>query len=548
MSLSVTRPIVILGEDGCLGWPLSLYLAQANPSTPIILIDNLLRRRLMKQLGSTSLMPILDTAQRLRTGRGLLGLENMRFVRVDVNSKALAALVRERKLVAVYNNRIRSRFFPPKTVWNGAQSAKRERVVVSFAAARPRPVKRKVSSNEGAWETFRQDHFPHRHINLNPGTLGSPAREVSEAMRDFHSDDRVAHPLVQYRNGRDVVVRAMATAKKLWRTEAHALHITPGATACSSLLALSLARLADRLGWPLRVLTTAHEHIGGLRAFERLPEFHVRRLTVREMRDRDAFRCQVSRYYPDIVLFSHAAYDSGCILPVNQWASDIKTLCPHAWTLADISQSLGLLPPPFEHMDVLFASGHKWLFGPRGTGLLWTNERFRRAVGRLNWSGEPLLTDHDQAGFALAGAMDFAVFAGLNAALDLHALVGGDDIARERSVQLCGFFRHKLSTLLQRLGIQHQYLDASIGRRGKTGVLTVSFPSFDPHPLCQQLDQRGVHAKCIKDCAHSERPRRLLRFGFPYYENEQRLTHALTIMETCLQECREHGGTRIVTL
>lgn len=813
MSRSLTRPIMILGGDGYLGWPLSIRLARANPSTPIILVDNLLRRRLVKRENGDSLLPILEPEQRLAACQEIFGLDNMEFVYLDVNSKAFDTLVGERKPAAVYhlaqqgsapysmrgdeqalftlrNNeegnlrllwavkkhvpdchivklgsfgeyaisgldvaegyfvpsyrgkqagepvpypreaddfyhaskindtnyisvacrkwglrvtdimqctvfgswtpdiddrrelftrldydecfgtvanrflaqaicgqaltvygtghqrtglmslhdtvqslaqlwnqapsegahrvinhlteesysvnelaqtirelagragfpvdiqrgvydprgeavpakldyrierrhvrervkpvtlmemvlttlrmlmpyreRIKDRMFAPKTLWNDAPppSAKDDRVVVTLSAARRRTVCRDASSNETEWERFRQDHFPYRHINLNPGTLGSPSRDVLEAMQDSQKGERLAHPLAQYRDGRDILTQTIATGERLWHTGAHALHIGFGATACSGLIALNLARLADRLGWPLRVITTAHEHIGGLGAFEKMPEFQIRYLSAREMRDPDAFKRQVAQYYPDIALFSHVAYDSGRVLPVDTWSAAVKDVCPHAWTLVDVSQSLGLLPPPFEHADVLFGSAHKWLFGPRGTGLLWTNERFRQSVGRLNWSGEPLLTDPTQGGFAPTGAMDFSTFAGLKAALDLHWRVGGDDAARRRSTNFCAFFKPQLQALLERHGIEHRTFDAQDGGLPcDAGMLAVSFPFFDPYSLYQRLDERMVHTKCIKDNGKNDRPRRLLRFGFPYYENEPRLTNALGIIEDCL--------------
>ena len=67
-------------------------------------------------------------------------------------------------------------------------------------------------------------------------------------------------------------------------------------------------------------------------------------------------------------------------------------------------------------------------------------------------------------------------------------------------------------------------------------MLTVQFEQYDPYPLYQAMNERGVHCKCIKDLSKSGQPRQLLRFGVPYYETEARLEKALSVMNLCLQK------------
>lgn len=469
-----------------------------------------------------------------------------RHITENVQAESLSEVVsRTLYMLLPHRDRINTRLFTPTTFWNtpDGDADAASAVVIPLGVSQGPTSDRAPApnSNETTWETFRREHFPYRHINLNPGTLGTPSRDVLDAMQAYQAGEVLAQPLAQYRKGKEALAETLDAANRLWPSRDHTLQVSAGASQCSNLLALGIARKTARLGRPLRLLTTPHEHIGGLGAFEKMPEFEICYLTRRELRDPAAFKRLATQLKPDIGFFSHIAYDTGHILPVTQWAEILKTACPEACVLIDISQSLGLMAPPFEHSDAVFGSCHKWLFGPRGTGLLWTTADFRQSVGALHWSGEPLAPNPDDAGFSPAGGMDFSALAGMAAALQLHEQLG-TDTARERSAQLARSFRPKLSALLERHGIAHNFLTTHDGRVGEAGVLTVSFPDYDPYPVYHAMNQRIVHAKCIKDRGKDGRDRRLLRFGLPCYETEARLAEALTVFEQCLAET---GAARV---
>ncbi|MBB3047567.1 UDP-sulfoquinovose synthase [Litorivivens lipolytica] len=446
-------------------------------------------------------------------------------------------------MLSQHRERIDRSLFAPRNSWQGAgkgeskkrRQKKEDNVVVALPQQNVRRKRAPVLQTEDDWEIFRREQFPYEHLNLNPGTLGSPSEAVLQEIRKAQSPDLLAQPLDQYRRGREVYEEARAEASALWPSDDHELQLVGSASQTSNLLALAFARLGGQMSRPLRVLTTMNEHVGGIGAFERMPEFRICYLSDKEIRDPKAFRALVAGFKPDIALFSHVTYDTGQALPVAQWMKDISELRPGASTLLDVSQSLGVIAPEFEHADVVFGSCHKWLFGPRGTGLLWTNERFRRRVGALNWSGEPLAKGGKDFGFSPSGGLDFSLYAGLLACFRLYRQLGAERL-RERSADLALYFRVRLSNMLRSHGIRFRLLEPHLGVPGANGMFSLSFVNFDPYPLYDAMNAHKVHCKCIKDRGRDGRERQLLRFGVPYYETQERMQKALATIEDCLRE------------
>ena len=431
------------------------------------------------------------------------------------------------KMLLPYREQINMDCLSPVTIWGTTPQN------VDLSASSPEVEEVPALANETEWEIFRSRHFPNQAVNLNPGTLGTPSQDVLESMRMFDSTDTLACPLEQYQLGQSHMQAAAKTANSLWPSAGHNVHVAPSATRCANLLALALARVSARRKRPLRVLTTAHEHIGGIGALRKMPEFTLIYLTEYEMKDLKAFELRVKESKPDVGFFSHVTYDKGEVLPVSDWAALMKRASPQTMVLVDISQSLGLLPPPFAKTDVLFSSGHKWLFGPRGSGLLWTTQAFRNEVQALYWAGDCENVTDEESGFVLTGGMDFSVFAGLDTALKLHGKTGEPNV-RERGIYLKKFFRSGLQMVLEKHAISAEYNDAA----EELGILSVAFDDFDPYPLYMALNKAKIHCKCIKDTLklndQESKPRQILRFGFPYYETKLRMENALMKLDQYL--------------
>ena len=394
---------------------------------------------------------------------------------------------------------------------------------------------------------FAPAEAPGGRINLNPGTLGRPSRRVCAAIAAFGEEERQAWPLGQYGRGREAIHAARLRAAAIWGA---APAITAGTTQTLNLLLLNLTvhlaaqrtQPAGRDGTaPLQVLTTGHEHEGGIAGFERHPRWSVRYLPEEALADPALAGEIARRERPALLLLSHITWTEGRRLPVEAIRAAVRGASPETWTVLDAAQSLGLaaLPEGFaDNWDFTVASAHKWLSGPSGTGLLWRSARGRSA-GPLCWSGHALDPDAEQGGDEQAGGQDFSRLCGLEAALALYA-EAGIAAAQAESARRADRLAAGLHRLLAAAGVRHEF--AAPARPGVwspepvslEGICTVRFPDRDPYPLYRALEAARVHVKCIKGRTPTGVELQQLRFGVPWYEPEARVDGALARIGGCI--------------
>ncbi len=379
------------------------------------------------------------------------------------------------------------------------------------------------------WELLRLREFPGERRNLNAGTLGTPARSVLAAQRAFWHGDLRAWPLGQFRRGREALARARALAHGLWGPAPVAL--TGGASDSMTRLTLALhARLAPA---PIHVLTSSHEHSGGLQGFLRHPGFTVHYLPDAALCDPTALAEQIADLRPRVLLLSQVSYCTGQHLPIARLLLAARAADPALWTIVDAAQALGLVAPALAGADVVVASGHKWLFGPPGSGLMWLSPRALTELAP-GWAGEALDPEAPTAAFERAGGHDLSLHAGLAAALALHAALGPAAILA-RSQALAAWFAAELHARLRARDIAHQFFDPPTGALQTAppladrllGALHVHLPDRDPYPAYIALDARGIHLKCIKGHRPGGARLAVLRASLPCYESFERLLPTL---------------------
>jgi UDP-sulfoquinovose synthase len=79
----LAESVLVFGADGYIGWPLAIHLGLRHPKKTIALVDNYSTRKLVKSVGSVSLVPIRTMEGRIAHYRRLTGLGNLEFLRAD---------------------------------------------------------------------------------------------------------------------------------------------------------------------------------------------------------------------------------------------------------------------------------------------------------------------------------------------------------------------------------------------------------------------------------------------------------------------------------
>jgi len=448
------------------------------------------------------------------------------------------------KLIATYKERISVNVFPPVINWAHDEKMK-QKVLIKNDKIVPEEESQSVEdlNNESYWAKFRKEHFHSRRINFNPGTLGTPSERVKHArIFSAKSDEIEAHPLGLYEYGRKCQDEIQLLCKEIWPSPGYYSMVVHGTSQTLNLVALSMLRVFHSEGkGPYRIITTEHEHVGGIGCFENIPEYEVHYLNDKTLEDKDALKRKIEEIKPHIVFFSQVYYDTGSKTPAAEWAKIFKRYAPDAKIIVDAAQSLGVMDLPFGDADVILGSAHKWLFGPHGGGLIWMKDSFKNWIQSLYWSGHGLIADADLESLSIPGGQDFMLYPAMLEALKLYQSVG-KDVVLQRSSMLANWFQKKLADALAPLKHDFVFLNNTMN----SPVISLAFQEFDPYPLYKSLNERHVHIKCIKDHKIGDKVYHILRFGFPYFETLDRLEFAITQVRQLIAEA-EHKEMKFGT-
>jgi len=285
-------------------------------------------------------------------------------------------------------------------------------------------------SNAGAqeiWPLVREQFLiPRDRIYLNVGTLGAQPRAVVDAV--IEHTRRVAMSLPPAIDWNGLKARTAA----LLNCDPAGLVYPRNTTEAMNFVANGLD-----LGPSDEIITTTHEHIGGLCAWQLVSK--RRGATLRQIPIGDPARAD--RMTPDaaydairraitprtrVVSVSHVNFTNGLIMPVRR----IVELCRerNIISVIDGAHPPGLMRVDLRAIDPDFyaASPHKWLLAPQGTGLLYIGENWRDRLWPTLASGgwdDLSLGAHR---FNHLGTLDESRLAGLDAALRFHEAIGHD--------------------------------------------------------------------------------------------------------------------------
>lgn len=385
---------------------------------------------------------------------------------------------------------------------------------------------------EKGWNDFKIKYFNTDRINLNPGTLGTISSPVKEVRAKIAAEAEVeGNPLGMYELGRKNLQEIKDVCNELWPSKGYEMVVANGTSQTINLLALSMLRAFNgQAELPYKVITSHHEHPGGIGVFEHLPEYKVFYLEDEVLNDEEKLRKAVEEINPQVAFISQVYYSSGNFSAYNTWCKVTKQVAPHCKVILDVTQSIGLHDLPFGTADVLIGSLHKWMFGPHGSGLTWMKQDFYEWIQGLFWNGMGL-NQPELGKLSLQGGHDFIMYAEILEALKLYKQVG-KEVVLKRSAYLSNILKEKLSAVFNKHAINIRILNTC----DSAPLLSVAFDEYHPFQLYQELNDSGVHCKCIIDYKKGDEKIHILRFGLPYYETIERLDEAVGKLDIILQQ------------
>ncbi|HEY2949043.1 MAG TPA: aminotransferase class V-fold PLP-dependent enzyme [Micromonosporaceae bacterium] len=234
-----------------------------------------------------------------------------------------------------------------------------------------------------------------------------------------------------------------------------------------------------------------------------------------------------------VVALTWVHSSTGVKLPVRAIADALRARNPEALLCVDAVHGLGAEDATPEQLgcDFFVAGGHKWLFGPRGTGLVWGTDRGwtrfspaipsfdRRAIGA--WLG--YATGGAPAGPAATpgGYHSFEHRWALAEAFALHAALGRDRVAA-RTHELAATLKDGLAGLPGVRLITPKDPDLS------AGIVCCDVPGVSPAQAVGRLAERRVVA------SSTPYEPSYLRFGTTIFNNERDVTAAVEAVRSVL--------------
>jgi L-cysteine/cystine lyase len=199
-------------------------------------------------------------------------------------------------------------------------------------------------------------------------------------------------------------------------------------------------------GLPLKrgdeVITTTHEHVGNAVPWlarqkrDGIALKLVEPSTKSAQENLDRIERLISKR-TRVISVPHATTTTGQVLPVKEIAAMAKA--KNLWFFIDGAQTAGMMTFNLHEIgcDAYATSGHKWLLGPKGTGLLYVRKDMLDVIQAIEvgaysdkshnlQTGE--LTLHPTAQRYEYGTVSTPLFVGVGAAIDLLAKIGMENV------------------------------------------------------------------------------------------------------------------------
>lgn len=276
-------------------------------------------------------------------------------------------------------------------------------------------------------------------VYMNTGSLGpSPRMVVDKVIEAVHQLER--NPVTENWGPLGKEMEAVREkAAKFFNADTNEVILTRNTTEGLSLVGSTL-----KLNKGDEILTTNHEHGGGEVGLEYMAEKNGAVLKKIEMPMPALSKKQVidvikNSITPNtkVLLLSHVVTITGMRMPIEEIAKITRE--KEILFMVDGAQAPGMLAIDVKQLgaDVYATSGHKWLLGPKETGIVYLRKSIQ---DRIN----PVFLASGNASYsASSGTRNVANFIGLGETLEWHEIINKTKI-EARVLELAAYCRELL--------------------------------------------------------------------------------------------------------
>ncbi|RKX35047.1 MAG: hypothetical protein DRP71_05060 [Verrucomicrobia bacterium] len=382
-----------------------------------------------------------------------------------------------------------------------------------------------------SWSEIRT-LFPLRRdrVYLNTGGLGPAPQVVLDALYD-----QAHKQAYEGEHGHGVFHPLRESTARFLGADPEEISFTRNATESNSIIASGL-----RLEPGDEVIFESHAHPGG--SFPWMNRQMLDGIKVRIFDpDPESPEGNIERIFnlvnerTRVIQVSHITAPTGLLFDSVAIARRARGM--GIWFHVDGAQSAGMIPVDLHALecDSYATSGHKWLNGPQGTGLLYIA---RDGIDRIDcshigaysnfkyelpdvFSYFPNVSRHEY------GTRDAAAIVGLGAALELQERIGRERIAEHGRV---------LADLARRQLVSIDGVEILTPERAdmRASILTFRVPDLD----CQRIASLLVNTHRFRCRVVNERDLNAVRVSWHLYNNEDQTTALAAAVEATVAKLR----------
>lgn len=352
------------------------------------------------------------------------------------------------------------------------------------------------------------------------------------------------NPSSMHKKGVDAeqyVREAKETLAKLLKVQEKELFFTSGGTESDNLALIGCARANRRAGNHL--ITSSIEHpaiLNTMHYLEREEGFRVTYLPV-DSDGRIKLQALKQALCRDTILVSimYVNNEVGSVQPIEEAAQIVKNFNRNILFHVDAVQGFGKyrIYPKRIGVDLLSVSGHK-IHGPKGTGLLYVNERVKM---------KPIIFGGEQQKNVRSGTENVPGIAGLG--LAAKEIYTNFDAKIEKMRDLKAYFIEGLQQ------IPHIAIHGRTDETSAPHIVSVGFAGIRSEVLLHTLESKGIYVSSGSACA-SNHPAisgvlkgigtgqqyldATLRFSFSEFTTQEEIDYTLETLYNCVPTLRKY--------